>query len=331
MNRNLDAAVIENDSGVILGQGLSYDRCQVGVVTNIDDADHLGDFDINETDRMFNVFRTQVDVVLPTGAAVLNARDPRVVEMAELCDGAVIFFGIDPALPAIAEHLRQDGRAVFVRDGGIVLAQGTREERLAAVAAIPLTHGGRVAFQVENVLTAVGAAWALGIPVELIRAGIETFDIDQADAPWQFTLFERNGSTVVVDDVHNASALRPLIAAIDQFPSTLRAAVYSGGADRRDQDLIEQGKLLGDAFDRVVLYDDLTVRSKRPAGQARALLRQGLAQGSRVKDVQEEPDHGKAIESQLNGIAAGDFVLLQSDEAFSGPTIDLVRRWIQQY
>lgn len=331
MNRNVDAAVIENDSGVILGQGLAYDRCQVGVVTNIDDADHLGDFDINETERMFNVFRTQVDVVLPTGAAVLNARDPRVVEMAELSDGAVIFFGIDPALPAITAHLQQDGRAVFVRDGAIVLAQGAREERLADVAAIPLTHGGRVAFQVENVLAAVGAAWALDIPVELIRAGIETFDIDQADAPWQFTLFERNGSTVVVDDVHNASALRPLITAIDQFPSSTRAAVYSAGADRRDADLIEQGKLLGDAFDRVVLYDDATVTSKRPAGQARALLRQGLEQGSRVKQILDEPDHGKAIESQLAGIAAGDFVLLQSDEAFSGPTIDLVRRWIQQH
>ncbi|MBB1597234.1 cyanophycin synthetase [Achromobacter sp. UMC46] len=331
MNRNVDAAVIENDSGVILGQGLAYDRCQVGVVTNIDDADHLGDFDINETERMFNVFRTQVDVVLPTGAAVLNARDPRVVEMAELCDGAVIFFGIDPALPAIADHLQQDGRAVFVRDGSIILAQGAREERLADVAAIPLTHGGRVAFQVENVLAAVGSAWALDIPVELIRAGIETFDIDQADAPWQFTLFERNGGTVVVDDVHNASALRPLIAAIDQFPSATRAVVYSAGADRRDADLIEQGRLLGDAFDRVVLYDDKTVASKRPDGQARALLRQGLSQGSRVKDIQDEPDHGKAIESVLNGIAAGDFALLQSDEAFSGPTIDLVRRWIQQY
>lgn len=331
MNRNVDAAVIENDSGVILGQGLAYDRCQVCVVTNIDDGDHLGDYDINETERLFNVFRTQVDVVLPDGVAVLNARDPRVVEMAELCDGSVIFFGIDPALPAIVQHLAQDGRAVFVRDGSIMLAQGSHEERLADVAAIPLTHGGRVAFQVENVLAAVGSAWALDIPVELIRAGIETFDIDQADAPWQFTLFERNGATVVVDDVHNASALRPLIAAIDQFPSAKRAAVYSAGADRRDADLIEQGKLLGDAFDRVVLYDDATVRSKRPDGEARALLRQGLAQGSRVKDIQEEPDHGKAIASVLDGIGGGDFALLQSDEAFSGPTIDLVRRWIQQH
>ena len=327
MNRNVDAAVIENDSSVILGQGLAYDRCQVGVVTNIDDADHLGDFDINDAERMFNVFRTQVDVVLPGGYTVLNARDPRVVEMAELSDGAVIFFGIDPALPAIAAHLQQDGRAVFVRDGAIVLAQGPRQERLADVAAIPLTHGGRVAFQVENVLAAVGAAWALDIPVELIRAGIETFDIDQADAPWQFTLFERGGSTVVVDDAHNASALRPLIAAIDQFPATARCAVYSAGADRHDADLIEQGKLLGDAFDRVVLYDDATVRSKRPEGQARALLRQGLAQGSRVKHIEDEPDHGKAIAGALDAIATGDFVpavgrsLLRPHHR-SGPPLD---------
>ena len=167
-----------------------------------------------------------------------------------------------------------------------MLARGPREERLADVAAIPLTHGGRVAFQAENVLAAVGAAWALDIPVELIRAGIETFDIDQADAPWQFTLFERGGSTVVVDDAHNASALRPLIAAIDQ-PATRALCRHSAGADRRDADLIEQGKLLGDAFDRVVLYDDATVRSKRPEGGARCC--QGLAQGTASSTSRTNP------------------------------------------
>ena len=269
MNRNVDAAVIENDSSVILGQGLAYDRCQVGVVTNIDDADHLGDFDINDAERMFNVFRTQVDVVLPGGYTVLNARDPRVVEMAELSDGAVIFFGIDPALPAIAAHLQQDGRAVFVRDGAIVLAQGPRQERLADVAAIPLTHGGRVAFQVENVLAAVGAAWALDIPVELIRAGIETFDIDQADAPWHHAVRARRQHGRGRRRAQRLGAA-PADRRHRPFPATARCAVYSAGADRRDADLIEQGKLLGDAFDRVVLYDDATVRSKRPEGQARA-------------------------------------------------------------
>ncbi|MFU1915087.1 cyanophycin synthetase [Bordetella avium] len=330
MNRNVEAAVIENDSGVILGQGLAYDRCQVGVVTNIDDGDHLGDFDINETERLFTVFRTQVDVVLPTGAAVLNARDARVVEMAELCDGEVLFFGIDPQLPALAQHRTQGKRTVFLRDEHIVLARGEEEEKLAPIAAIPLTHGGRVEFQTENVLAAVAAAWALDIPVDLIRAGIETFDIDQADAPWQFTLFQRDSVSVVIDDVHNASGLRALSAAVQRFPAKRRIAVYSGGMDRRDADLIEQGRLLGQLFDLVVLYDDATVKSKRPAGQARALLRQGLTQSGPAVQIVEEADHARAIEHVLAAAASDDFILLQSDEAFSGPTIDLVRRWIQQ-
>lgn len=330
MNRSVEAAIIENGSAVILGQGLAYDRCQVGVVTNIDDADHLGDYDIGDTERMYNVFRTQVDVVLPTGTAVLNARDPRLVEMADLCDGDVVFFGIDPHLPAIASHVALGKRAVFVRDGYVVLSSGHHEERLANIAAIPLTLGGRVDFQAENVLAAVGAAWALGVPADLIRVGIETFDIDQADAPWQFTSFECAGATVVVDGAHNASALRALIAAAGQFPAKRRTVVYAAGRDRRDQDLAAQGELLGAAFDRVVLYDDATVPTRRPPGQARALLRAGLQGGARVAEIIDQPDHGMAIAAVLDSVHQGDFVLLQSDEGTSDPTIDQVRRWIQQ-
>lgn len=330
VNRSVDAAVIENDSGVILGQGLPYDRCQVGVVTNIGQGDHLGDFDIQDTERLANAFRTQVDVVLPGGVAVLNAQDPAVAEMAPLCDGEVIFFGRDPALPAIAAQLAQGRRAVFLRAGAIVLAAGSHEAALADIASVPLTHGARVAFQVENVLAAVAAAWALDVPEAIIRAGIEAFDSEQADAPWQFTLFERGGATVVVDAAHNASALRALLDAVAQFPAARRHAVYAAGADRRDAELIEQGGLLAGAFDRIVLYDDVTVASRRAPGQARALLRQGIGQHGRRPQVHDEPDHASAIDTVLGHIRPGDFVLLQSDEANSGPTIDRVRRWIQQ-
>ncbi|CAM4136137.1 cyanophycin synthetase [Bordetella muralis] len=334
MSRSTEAAVIENDSAVILGQGLAYDRCQVGVVTNIAQGDHLGDFDIQDTERLANVFRTQVDVVLPTGVAVLNARDPLVAEMAPLCDGEVLFFSVDADLAVLRAHLALGHRAVFIRDSNIVLARGQDETLLTRVADIPLTHGGRVGFQIENVLAAVGTAWALDIPESIIRAGIEAFDVDQADAPWQFTLFKRAGATVVVDDVHNAAGLQALVDAAANFPAERRCAVYAAGADRRDADLIEQGHLLAQAFDHVVLYDDATVNSRRPAGEARARLRQGLARAalelSKTIRIEDEPDHARAIDQVLNAIQPGDFVLLQSDESYSGPTIDRVRHWIQQ-
>lgn len=178
INRSVDAAVLVNSARSILSEGVAYDRCQVGVVTNIIGAEGLDKFYIHDTDQVYNVLRTQVDVVLPDGVAVLNAHDPLVLKMAELCDGSVILFGMDPELHAITEHRDQGGRAVFVRYGRLIMATGKDEVTLVEVASIPLLNGGAASFQVENVLAAVGAAWALGLSHDLIRAGIETFKAD---------------------------------------------------------------------------------------------------------------------------------------------------------
>ena len=329
-NRAVEAAVFENDSGTMLSEGLAYDRCLVGVVTNIDTPDHLGHYYIEDAEKMYSVLRTQVDVVLKHGAAVLNARDPLVVEMAELCDGDVIFFGASAELPAIAQHRAAGKRAVYVRDGRIVLATGNSELPLADVAAIPLTYAGRVGFQIENVLAAVAAAWALGISHELIRAGVMTFDVGQLDVPGRFTLFERNGATVIVDDAHNAPALEALAKALDRFPSERRLAVFGAGVDRRDADLIEQGKALGAAFDRVFLCEDRSVTRKLPDSEARALLKKGLYEGRRVNKIIDQGSRREAVEAALSQLVAGDLLVLQADEADIGTTLDQVHHWLGQ-
>ena len=178
LNRSVDAAVLVNSARAILSEGVAYDRCQVGVVTNIIGAEGLDKFYIHDPEQVYNVLRTQVDIVLPDGVAVLNAHDPLVLRMAALCDGSVILFGLDPEIPAITEHRDQGGRAVFVRYGRLVMATGRDEVTLVEVASIPLLHSGAPSYQVENVLAAVGVAWALGMSQELIRAGIETFKLD---------------------------------------------------------------------------------------------------------------------------------------------------------
>ena len=178
MNRAIEAAVFENGSDTILSEGLAYDRCQVGVVTNIDIGRHTGRYYIETPEHVFNVLRTQIDLVLPTGAAVLNARDPMLVEMAPLCDGEVIYFALDPQLPAIAEHLGRGKRAVVVRYGQIMLASDQGEVALARLSDVPLTEGGKNTMQVENILAAVAAAWALDVSLDVMRTGIETFFIE---------------------------------------------------------------------------------------------------------------------------------------------------------
>ena len=171
INRSVQAAVMENGNRVILGEGLAYDRCSVGVVTDVSGLEQLADFDIRNRDQLYNVARTQVDVVLPDGVAVLNAADHQAVEMAELCDGDVIFYAPSASLQVIAAHRDDGGRAVFARDGDVVLANGRNEH---AVLTGALSLGG-ADLAPDSVLAAVASAWALQIPAELICAGLRTF------------------------------------------------------------------------------------------------------------------------------------------------------------
>ena len=181
MNCSAEAAVVENGADVILGQGLAYDRCQVAVVTRIDPARHFGKYYIERTEQVFQVFRSQVDVVLPGGVAVLHAADPLLAEMKQLCDGEVILFAIDFALAAITEHRACGGRAVFVRRDELVLATATDETSLVPLAGILFIADAPSEESLESLLAAVAAAWALGIAHHVIRTGVETFSLISND------------------------------------------------------------------------------------------------------------------------------------------------------
>ncbi|WP_265947850.1 cyanophycin synthetase [Dechloromonas sp. A34] len=185
LNRAVEAAVIENGGRTILGEGLPYDRCQVGIVTNIEpDAENLARWDVHPSGGEYfttyrNTYRTQVDVVLRNGYAVLNAADPIVADLAELCDGEVILFAADPTCPALAAHLAAGKRGVFVRDGRITVATGDSEAwLLCRLGDVPAIGKQKDPATIANVLAAVAAGWALGITFDAIGTGIKTYGLD---------------------------------------------------------------------------------------------------------------------------------------------------------
>ncbi len=329
MNPTVEAAVLEAGRGGILREGLGFDRCQVAVVTNIGEADHLGEYFIDTPEQMYTVKRSPVDVVLATGAAVLKADEPLVAEMAPLSAGSVVFFALDANHPVVAAHRAQGKRAVVVKDGAVVLAEGDSEQVLAPLSAIPLARAGAVGFQVENVLAAVGAAWSLKISPEAMRSALAAFRGDAGDLPGRFNLFEAGGAKVLVDDCHNASALRSLSAALDKLGYSQRAAVYSAGANRRDQDIVRQGEVLAQAFDQVFIYEDPSASDRQP-GQITTLLRQGLAKGGRVQKIQEIRGHRQAIEAALNQVKRDELVVVQTEDNGVEPTLAIVRAWAAQ-
>lgn len=311
LNPMVDAAVFESARGGILREGLGFDKCDVAVVTNIGGGDHLGQWDINTPEEMFRVKRSPVDVVLPTGAAVLNAADPLVVKMAGLSGGRTILFGLNPELPAIVEHLQAGKSAVTTRDGAIVLCEGETETRLMPLRDVPCTHGGRVGFQIENALAAAAAAWSLGVSLDHIRAGLHAFQGNILDDPARFSVFEVAGKTLIVVDCRNASALAAIIQSLPEFPHRARIAVYSGEQDRRDEDLLEQGRLLGASFDRVVLCE-IEEETVRPLGDVARLLRTGIEESKRDVRVDEVRDWSSAVDLAWRTLTAGELLVVQT-------------------
>jgi cyanophycin synthetase len=172
INRNVQAAVFESNARAILSEGLPYDRCLVGVVTGMGRVEDVADLYVRDDDALFNVVRSQVDVVLSEGASVLNAADPQVVKLADLSDGAVIFYAQDENNDVLKQHRAAGGRVAFLRDQHIVLAQGSEDAPLLGLAKLkPAT-----ASQPEAVLAAAAASWALDVPTDLICAGLRSFE-----------------------------------------------------------------------------------------------------------------------------------------------------------
>jgi len=181
LNRAVEAVVIENNHLSMLIEGLAYDRCQVGVVLNVDPKANFPQYAIYDEEQVFSVVRTQIDVVLPTGIGVLNADDPMCVQMAELCDGQIIFFSEDPNSEVVKTHLQNGGRVVLVGKQQITLKSGKLDQK-----SIPVPRHSEpdssAPWKGMNLGAAIAVAWALDIPFNVIEAGAETFAPDLTTA-----------------------------------------------------------------------------------------------------------------------------------------------------
>ncbi|HEY3439471.1 MAG TPA: cyanophycin synthetase [Paludibaculum sp.] len=325
MHPRVDVAVLETARGGILRAGLAFNECQVAIVTNIGEGDHLGISDMNTPEDLARVKCGIVELVSKQGAAVLNAVDPLVAGMAARCPGPVIYFAADPANPVIQEHLAAGGRAVFVRAGKLVLASGASEDALLPINEVPVTQGGRIAFEVENTLAATAAAWGLDVPREAIAERLRTFASDLEKVPSRFNVMEYRGATVIVDYGHNSHALRALIDALQAFPQARRVAVFSSSGDRRDADIVLMGQLLGGAFDRVILYEDDDLYQRKP-GEIATLLRQGLAGAARATEIEYVDGGLNALERALRTVQPGELLVAQAH--LSDPTVRFLKLFL---
>jgi cyanophycin synthetase len=284
----------------------------VAVITNIGIGDHLGLNFITTVDELAVVKRVIVENVSTSGTAVLNAADPTVAAMAHHCHGDIIFFARNRSHPVLATHRAQGKRVVYVERDAIIFSEGRKKHRIP-LANVPLTRNGTIGFQTENAMAAAATGWALGYTWESIERALANFISDAATAPGRFNVFDYKGATLIADYGHNPDAIQALVGGIENMPAVRRSVVISGAGDRRDEDIRQQTEILGDAFDDVILYQDACQRG-REDGEVIALLREGLANARRTKQIDAIDGEFVAIDAALARLQPGDLCLILIDQ-----------------
>ncbi|MCC2955506.1 cyanophycin synthetase [Massilia sp. IC2-477] len=295
----VDFAVLETARGGILKRGLAYDHVDVSVVLNVS-SDHLGLDGVETLDDLAKV--KAVVAGRASRAVVLNAEDDYCVAMAEsLRDGVeIIYFSLDADNPVLLRHLENGGRAVYLQDHTLVLANGARHEALLDARDMPVSLGGAARFNIANALAAAGALTAHGFGNEEIADGLRSFVSDAKHNPIRSNLFDVDGVAVIVDYAHNCAAYAALAESARAMSAGRLVGVVAAPGDRRDADLIDIGRTCAAGFDDLVVFE--TENRGRASGETASLLVRGARLGrladdslSVVLDSREAIRHGLSL------------------------------------
>ncbi|MEZ4857613.1 MAG: cyanophycin synthetase [Flavobacteriaceae bacterium] len=319
-------AVLECARGGLLRAGLGFHKCDVGIVTNVEE-DHLGLKGIHTIEQLAKVKGVIPETVLPEGYAILNADDDLVYDMRRTVNCNVALFSMDEENPRIQAMQRLGGITAVYENGFVTICRGIWKMRIMRVEQIPLTYGGKALFMIKNVLAAVLAAHVRGISNQDIKASLETFIPSASQTPGRLNLFHFENFKVLLDYAHNPAGMRALKEFTDTMECSKKVGIIAGVGDRRVEDNNEMGSLAAEMFDEIIIRQD-----KRLRGKTEEELIKMLNDGIQMKDPNKKttiiPSEKEAITYAVNNAEKDSLIVLCSDVI--PDALDLVKRFKQQ-
>jgi len=320
----VQAAVLEMPRKGLLLFGHYCDRYDVGALLNVQD-DHIGVDGIDSLEQMAELKAEVLE--RSTRAVVVNAEDPLCLAMrARAGTNRHILVARTPAAPAVVEHRRDGGEAVFIDTRGdrpwIVVAAGEAESAVMPVHDIPATMNGLLTFNESNALFAAAVAWAQGIGTGVIREALSSFDNSADQNPGRYNFIRGLPFDVLVDFAHNPDGVRGVCSVAAGLPVSGRRVLCSVNIGSRHPAHVESlAPLLAENFDEFVLSCDPKLVGGCPeyagddpaaamVARSRRLL---LDTGVSDENITVEADPHTAVRVALDRARPGDLVVLLAD------------------
>lgn len=322
----VEFAVLETARGGILRSGLGFSRCDIGIITNIQE-DHLGISDINTLQDLARVKSTVVKSVKKDGWAILNADDEQCVKIGTELSCNVAYFSMNEE-NSVIKKLCSEGKTVAVYENGfITIKKGEWKIRIERATHVPLTFGGKAKFMIANVLAATLASYLWGFKTEDISLSLQTFIPSAAQTPGRMNIFEFKKFKVLIDFAHNASGYKGIEEFLQSVEATKKIGIIAGIGDRRDADIKDCAAIAARMFDHIIIRQEKYLRG-RTEEEIIDLILEGIKNSG--KDVTYEiiPKETEAIRHAINSAEEGSFITALSDVVTNA--IDIVQEYLDK-
>jgi len=307
----VEFAVLETARGGILRAGLGFSRCDVAVVTNIQE-DHMGLSDIHTLKDMARVKGVVARAVKREGYVVLNADNEFCVSISKTVDCNIAYFSMDETNPVIVEHCSKGGIVAIFENGYVTIKKGEWKFRVERVTNIPLTFGGKVNFMIYNVLAATLATYTYGFTIEDIRLNLQTFIPSAAQTPGRMNVFEFKDFKVLIDFAHNPDGYKGIKGFLELNDSEYKIGIITGTGDRRDEDIREMGRIAAQMFDHIIIRQDKYLRG-READEIVNLIVEGIVEINNSQSYEYIPKEVEALKHAFSLAKPGSFIVALSD------------------
>ena len=322
----VEFAVLETARGGILRSGLGFSRCDIAIITNIQE-DHLGLSDIHTLEDLARVKSTVVKSVKKDGWAILNAEDEQCLKIANELSCNIAYFSMDENNPKV-KKFSKEGKIVAVYENGfITIKKGEWKIRVERATHVPLTMGGKAKFMIANVLAATLASYLQGFKTDDISLSLQTFIPSAAQTPGRMNIFEFKKFKVLIDFAHNAAGYRGVEEYLSSVEATKKIGIIAGVGDRRDEDIKECATIAARMFDHIIIRQEKYLRG-RTEDEIIGLIMEGIAASGR--DVTHEiiSKEVEAIKHAIKNAEEGTFITALSDVVTNA--IEIVQEYLDK-
>ena len=278
-------AALEMSSHALDQSRTAGTRLDVAVVTNLT-QDH---FDYHGTFENYRAAKARIFSHLKRGGAVvLNADDPRVLELRETIASPVVTYGVRAEADVQGEILEQTAEGTHFR------VNAGPESSLFWT---PLIGE----YNVSNALAAIASTRQLGLPMTAMRSGIERL----ATVPGRMQRVDAGQSFAVwVDYAHTDDGLRRAIEAVRPLIPGHLTVVFGAGGDRDPA----KRPLMGQA---ATAADQAIITSDNPRSEPPEVIAAAIVAGwNRSDSPLVILDREAAIQHAIHCASPGDGVLI---------------------